>query len=554
VTPSSDQQHSISSLEPPDALDPDDKYWTLSENQLVIWRHDIDLSSHHWHWHSVYPAAGLEFKDENGKKTKQLRRHRQGELFFYMHRQLLARYDAERISLNMAPVKSFGGDSYRVPVTQGHDSHLACFAPRPAGLIMTEVFARGKLYTLTDMETWQDRLHTAIDTGIVVHPLPPFDPPDPLFPDPPLPLPEQTRLNLDLLGEIVEPNPASKYYSYYGHLHGYAHTIISRLHDPLAELQSVVGPMGSDPGSTHDPVFWEWHKHVDGFAARWEARLKAADLEELNKNAPVAGVTVKSISLIRSKGINKEGKLEWEKTTTTELLTHLEYYEVTLTTNSILLGWQIRKPVEVGQEGAELESTRVVPAVGYVPFQYQMDVANNTAADVPVWVRIFLVPAAHVDDYRKWCEMDKFQTVLPAGTTSPIRRNSCKSSILQKLTKDDFIRPDDDDFFPKPDPNSPVHPEWHCRCGLPANLLLPRGKLGPGMKFVLTVVITKDTDPTCCSCPINSYCGSADPEQEYPDKLPLGYPFHQPFPAPSRKRPWLKADGPPLESLYRVTK
>lgn len=72
-----------------------DRYFTASElepeQRVANFREDIGISLHHWHWHLVYPS-GL-----NDKKVAA--KDRRGELFFYMHNQILARYNAARFCI-----------------------------------------------------------------------------------------------------------------------------------------------------------------------------------------------------------------------------------------------------------------------------------------------------------------------------------------------------------------------------------------------------------------------------------------------------------------------
>lgn len=52
------------------------------EHRLAYFREDIGINLHHWHWHLVYPfEAAREIVDKN----------RRGELFYYMHNQIMAR-------------------------------------------------------------------------------------------------------------------------------------------------------------------------------------------------------------------------------------------------------------------------------------------------------------------------------------------------------------------------------------------------------------------------------------------------------------------------------
>lgn len=52
------------------------------EHRLFYFREDLGINLHHWHWHLVYPfGASLAITNKN----------RRGELFYYMHQQILAR-------------------------------------------------------------------------------------------------------------------------------------------------------------------------------------------------------------------------------------------------------------------------------------------------------------------------------------------------------------------------------------------------------------------------------------------------------------------------------
>lgn len=50
-----------------------------AEHRVSYWREDYGLNSHHWHWHLVFPV------------DMGVNRDRKGELFFFMHSQVLAR-------------------------------------------------------------------------------------------------------------------------------------------------------------------------------------------------------------------------------------------------------------------------------------------------------------------------------------------------------------------------------------------------------------------------------------------------------------------------------
>ena len=83
------------------------------EAALDWFREDPLANDHHRHWHIVYPARGRP--SPSGPRLQD----RQGELFFYMHQQMLARYDAERRALGFGPVVPFA--DYREPIGEGYE-------------------------------------------------------------------------------------------------------------------------------------------------------------------------------------------------------------------------------------------------------------------------------------------------------------------------------------------------------------------------------------------------------------------------------------------------
>jgi hypothetical protein len=85
------------------------------ERQLDWYREDPFANDHHHHWHNVYPGRGL------GGQTQP----RQGELFFYMHQQMLARYDTERVITGLPRLEPFP--------PQGPDDKPAYHAKIPEG-------------------------------------------------------------------------------------------------------------------------------------------------------------------------------------------------------------------------------------------------------------------------------------------------------------------------------------------------------------------------------------------------------------------------------------
>jgi hypothetical protein len=61
------------------------------EQRVAYLGEDVGMNSHHSHWHMDFP---FWWKQQEYGVSKD----RQGELFYYMHHQLIARFDLERLS------------------------------------------------------------------------------------------------------------------------------------------------------------------------------------------------------------------------------------------------------------------------------------------------------------------------------------------------------------------------------------------------------------------------------------------------------------------------
>ena len=120
------------------------------EAALDWWREDPAANDHHSHWHLVYPTQGLP-------GTGRLQ-DRQSELFFYMHEQMLARYDAERRALGFGPVVPFA--DYREPIEEGYED-------RPSGTALRDIDRPDLDLTLTveELESQRDRLREAVEAA-----------------------------------------------------------------------------------------------------------------------------------------------------------------------------------------------------------------------------------------------------------------------------------------------------------------------------------------------------------------------------------------------------
>jgi hypothetical protein len=196
------------------------------ESALDWWREDPLANDHHRHWHLVYPSRGRP-----GPGGPQLQ-DRQGELFFYMHQQMLARYDAERRALGFGPVVPFA--DYREAIGEGYEE-------RPSGTKLRDVdLGDGNPLRVSELEHQRDRLLAAVAAGAAQNGAGPHP------------------LDSELLGALEEPTRGTLWQDVWHH--GFGHVLTAY----------VMVPHGGDPGdigdtatAIRDPFFWRWHRHID---------------------------------------------------------------------------------------------------------------------------------------------------------------------------------------------------------------------------------------------------------------------------------------------------
>jgi hypothetical protein len=520
---------------------------------LDYWREDALANEHHQHWHEVYPYTGLPPNDfrvwatntsqadmvaileaiapgQNwaqqlqGATVEQLAslfaqvvqaqgidtlpanlyrllfrlNDRQGELFFYMHQQMLARYDAELLSNGLTRVDAFEPAKWPQPIVEGHDPQgLPQFGMRP----QNQTLDANAVSLLTSLDT-------EITNALAAASLLAADGGGVLIDD-------------NLLGEAVEatvPQLRDLDPNSYGGLHNTGHGLISSLSNPR-------GVMASTVTAIRDQIFWRWHKYVDDCSAVWQE----TQLAEPFGDAPV--VTIRN-------GADENGRVvPWGSPDIILCRTvDLPAGQDGSTVGEQFFGgdnWDsafAAGPVGDGSFSIvdELTTTiasvqfggRAVQYLTHEPFSYFIRLENPTANPADVTVRIYLAPASEEADRRAWIEMDKFLLTMPATTKAVIYRPDTDSSVVKRAI----------DLNPSRALSGDMNADGgsYCDCGWPYTLLLPRGT-SDGMAFRLVVLVsdaTVDLVPAPDQCGSMSYCGAVD---RYPDARVMGYPFARPF-------------------------
>lgn len=487
-----------------DRADDPSRTLPIAEQVLDWYREDPFANEHHAHWHDVWNTGGITMPDGTQLPTQP----RQGELFLYMHRQMLARYDTERRIAGL-PVATPFEPPYDQPIAEGYGAER--YVTRPAGTSLREIQAGAGPAQLAERFASLDQ---AIMAGRLTVPA----------------LPELGPLDGNQLGAAIEPSdlntgPGSDLSldhsdtgpGPYPNIHGFGHVLTGMSADPQGG-ETWWGVMNYVETAIRDPFFYRWHRHIDDQGQRVEDRLGPADLSE----AAAPGVHFRGDGAldVRLALSARVGDGDFDAFARDRLGGAAFDDPHGLTTDTLTTDFT-RSRVASPLPAPEDQSQAVVTEESYFqthlvhdPFGLFLRVAAD--ADVRATVRVFLALTEQVEDRRMWIELDKFDRHLTAGVNLIGRPDALSAVIKRKGVKAPGANPPGDSTDP-----------W-CDCGWPYSLLLPSGGTA-GTDFTLAVVLTdwsKDTLGQPKTCGSMSYCGA---RESYPDQQPMGYPFHRPF-------------------------
>ncbi|XP_046384805.1 phenoloxidase 1-like [Ischnura elegans] len=457
------------------------------EHRVAYFREDLGINLHHWHWHLVYPNSG---------ERRIVNKDRRGELFYYMHQQIQARYNFERLCNRLSRVTRLL--NLRDPIQEGYFPKLdvtvagRVWQPRHAGALLKDINREPDQmrFDLEDLDRWRSRILDAIHTGAVVDEAG-----------------KRVLLTenegIDLLGNIIESSVLSINRNLYGDLHNLGHVAIAYVHDPDARFLETYSVMGDPATAMRDPVFYRWHATIDDLFQEHKMSLPRYTVAVLD----YPGVKVTKAEIV-CKGRDRTNELEtfWEKRDI-----------------------DLSHGIDFSPRGPVLAR---ITHLQHEPFTYKITVENNLNKPVLGTARIFLAPKFDerglqmlFRDHRLlFIEMDKFQVTLKAKTKDNI--------IVRSSTSSSISIPFERTFMELESPNIGTTDDGlnYCGCGWPQNMLVPKGTADgfPCQLFVMISNFNDDrvnqssTQPSKCADAV-SFCGLKD--KKYPDKRSMGYPF-----------------------------
>lgn len=458
---------------------------TGAEAAIDWYREDAQANAHHERWHVVYPFSG---SPDPANPSRRVLKDRQGELFMYMHEQMLARYDTERLCAGL-PAPAARLENFDDPVPEGYEPELRGYDNRQADAVLTDSteFDPGVQTGLSNLFSDAAKKNGALrrTSGTTV------------------------PASANLIGDTVESNIGSVNPNRYNNPHNMGHVVIAFVPDPNAARQ--FGGVMRDPRvAIRDPIFYRWHRQIDEVNYQWQDKLDPQSFADAPK------VTIRDVLTGTAKNgaspdiaVVQASKVTGDAQQFANTNFGGAKWDTDAGASSVATG-TLKTFMKQRQIGAS-----TVQYLDHEDFFYFIRVNNDEAADQTVTVRIFLAASEWIEERREWIELDKFQQKLKPGK-NVIARSSKLSSVVRKPA----TRPGE----PVP-PREPGADPNYCDCGWPYTLLLPRGTKA-GKRFRLMVVMTAwDIDKVEVEgkCGSMSFCGKRD--VAYPDKRPMGYPF-----------------------------
>ncbi|KAK4289863.1 hypothetical protein Pmani_037199 [Petrolisthes manimaculis] len=455
------------------------------EQRIAYFGEDIGLNVHHVTWHMDFP---FWWQDSYGHHID-----RKGELFFWVHHQLSARFDSERLSNWMNVVDELHWEEV---ISEGFAPHTSYkfggeFPSRPDNIHFQDVVG---VANVRDMIILERRIRDAIAHGYIID--------------------EEGRQidimnehGIDYLGNIIESSMYTSNLQYYGSLHNTAHIMLGRQGDPKGKYNLPPGVMEHFETATRDPSFFRLHKYIDNIFKEHKDILPPYTREELE----FPGVAVR--------GIEIEG----------ELKTYFEQFEFNLI-----------NAVDRSNNVEDVELSANVNRLNHQDFTYNVIINNDNEVDVLATIRIFLCPRADENgieftwDEGRWhcIETDKFWRKLTVGENTVTRRSTDSSVTVPDPPSLDTLQRRADAAV---EGGQELHMEEYERsCGIPNRMLLPKGKT-EGMDFLLMVAVTDgeiDTNNDQLDLTelggTHAHCGVRG--HTFPDTRPMGYPLDRRIP------------------------
>uniref|UniRef100_UPI00313433C7 hexamerin 1B precursor n=1 Tax=Tribolium castaneum TaxID=7070 RepID=UPI00313433C7 len=457
------------------------------EQSMAYFTEDVGVNSFYYYYNLYYPywMSGEEFN---------LKYDNRGELFYYMYQQILARYYLERLSNGFGEIDYF---NWEVPFENGYYPTMCYpnglqFPARPSYSRLYEYFYNyGQhygynkyAYSYTFVKDYERRIRDAIDSGYV-------------FTRSGQKVDLFSRDGINILGNLIEGNPDSPYYKYYGAYQVFARHLLGYSFQPLTYHKTYPSALEHFETSMRDPAFYQLYKKLINYFYRFKSQYYKYYTEQ---DLIFEGVEVKNVEFDR-------------------LVTYFDYYFADISSAVYVT------PEEFVQDSFKVQVAQ--PRLNYKPFTYKIYV--DSSIDTEAVVKVFLGPKYDeygryinlTENWMNFVQFDHFVYKLKSGQ-NVITRNSReiynymhdRTSYYQLYQKAMGV------FDEKQGEYYKYTQFWF---GFPQRYMLPKGTYG-GFPYQFYVYVTKYV-PYKAQKDGVPMVGMGS---QYVDGYPMGYPFDRP--------------------------
>ncbi|XP_058121474.1 hexamerin-1.1-like [Anopheles ziemanni] len=443
-----------------------------SEEIISYFTEDVGLNSYYYYFMMDYPFILGE--DKFG-----LMKDRRGELYWYMHQTLLARYNLERMANYMGTVKPL---VWRFPLKTGYFSLLSYWNGVPFKSRDFNYMISDESYMKVDwINSWESKIRQIIEAGYYI-------------------MEDGSRINLRLpesvefFGNLLNSNVDAIDANYVGYVEVFSRLLLSG--NDFNAYKVWPSALMQFETSLRDPVFYQLYERFMDLYYYFKRFLPSYTYDELNFN----GVIIKDVAVDK-------------------LVTYFDFFDADV--SNVL-------PMQTPEKYFDGSVLARQQRLNHKPFSYTMNVMSEYTGKAIV--RMFLGPKFDrffdLQFYKKYfVEIDQYLVDFTAGQNSFVRQSrdfywSVKDrTMYTELYKKTMLGFNGQEKF--------VLDMSEAHCGFPDRLILPKGwSNGMPMQFyfIITPYTAKPTYEQADFYDKSFSCGVGSGMRYY-DTLPMGYPF-----------------------------
>ncbi len=451
------------------------KYMTSymdEDYKLDYFIEDVGMNAYYYYIRHMFPFWMSSSKYNMPKEIR-------GQLYYFFHQQLLARYFLERMSNGLGKIEDF---DWNKPIYPGYYSTMTY--PNGVHFPQRDRFSAIPYYKykyLKEINALEFRIMSAIDSGY-------------LLDETGKKIDLHTPEGLNMLGNVIEGNADSCNSRFYGMYDALARDILGFNFDFQNKNKVIPSVLQSYSTSMRDPAFYMLYKKIVSYFLRYkkfQPQYSASELE-------LPGVKFESVNIDK-------------------LYTFFDSCD-TLINNAV--------SVENFKSGLYLRLKARRACLNYQPFTYNINIKSDK--EVKGTLRIFLGPAfdevkqdaIYLQKYYSYfVEMDRFVVKLRPGSNN-IERHSSESFFTapRQMPSEQYY-----EKLNKAISGSEPFTYSERMFGFPERLTLPRGK-PEGMRFKMFFFLSPLEEGST-----NTYQLPLYGKVAYESGKPFGFPLDRPI-------------------------